>query len=1208
MGKCDEVGHCSWSEEQGGQLRYSSFKHLLIAAAEQTYGCIIAHCMGLGKTFTVISFVVTLLTNPTIRKIKDPYHTDSADVSALNQDSQRESQAVADDKSSSDSLSGNEKRLLHRILVVAPRNVVENWEKEFRKWTPHELLGPSSMVNITTIVSGKERIELKIKHWFEDGGILIMSYDQFRLLVDEERNNKKGQASADKTVMMRKYLQNPGPDLIIADEAHLIKNSKSKINEAMTMIHTRRRIALTGTPVQNHLEEYWCMVEWVKKRFLYSMKEYKRLFMDPIKKGEAKNAFPEDIKTMKKRSHALHNKLTPIVHRKDASELTKFLNKREFILTVRMSDFQRFLYKLFLAKLQEKGKFMLFRAYQSLMRVWNHPLATVIQSNEEDYKTKGGQLEKARALSSEMKHKLCSFDFLGKQVQGTYNYFQVHGKSTMQRLERRADLTEANLLKDNASSSKKTLTSSSSKKLRKRKRKKHADDDSDDDDEEEIGSVDSNDVEDDDYGSDRDVDEDNDDEEGTDDMDGFVVNDDYVEFDDDHSGSEDEHGIKKTRSATKSVKKRKRLRKSDEQKDIASSSAEKRRRSSLDSDDSGSDVGYFKEDKAEQVSDSQRDKKDNKLAKKHSKSSSNDAKKVKKAKSPDRMDTDDDDEDYVESDEEDAEDEHTETTAMTTSKSMDTLNTEEIREAIDANEEGNDSSDEMDVDDDDMTEQKLSSSAAATAAAAVKTVSPADHSFPTNIASAVAASSSASKVGPPIINDADITKAEDLTNEDEDPDEISSFWWKLNDPSLSTAAREEFTTLKPKDLLRMSHKMFTALALLALCVEKQEKVLIFSQSLYALNLIEMFIMQHRWGAMVGVADEDMSRYSRWSPGYDFLRIDGSVQKRQELIDQFNDSKRKGIKLMLISTKAGNMGINLQAANRVIIFDCSWNPVHDVQAIFRSFRVGQTKDVFVYRLVAAGSMEEKIYKRQVTKQQTAARVVDAQMPNNQFTDQERMALMEFNDESEIIDETVFEVVNSGTKDHVLSRFLETFGTQFFTSIENHDSYLEDVKEAHLDEEEKKNAEEELLLEINRMRNPPPRMTSVPATLNANIPPVNEDFHIAIIREFYRSDYDFSRTAQVINNSYDTNRTSAYCMERYAYLFREGVIERMKLNPQWNVITAGFHQQQQQVQQRQQPQTGAQQQAAIAAALQRERLAAAQREYQQRLQQREAQARN
>ena len=128
--------------------------------------------------------------------------------------------------------------------------------------------------------------------------------------------------------------------------------------------------------------------------------------------------------------------------------------------------------------------------------------------------------------------------------------------------------------------------------------------------------------------------------------------------------------------------------------------------------------------------------------------------------------------------------------------------------------------------------------------------------------------------------------------------------------------------------------------------ETDSKVLIFSQMTTLLNILD-----------------DYCRYRQ----FDYLRMDGqtSSEERDKRIEEFQNPESKKW-LFLISTRAGGLGINLHAANIVILYDSDWNPQVDLQAIDRAHRIGQTKPVIIYRFVCEGTVEEKIVERAAKK--------------------------------------------------------------------------------------------------------------------------------------------------------------------------------------------------------------------------------------------------
>ena len=128
-----------------------------------------------------------------------------------------------------------------------------------------------------------------------------------------------------------------------------------------------------------------------------------------------------------------------------------------------------------------------------------------------------------------------------------------------------------------------------------------------------------------------------------------------------------------------------------------------------------------------------------------------------------------------------------------------------------------------------------------------------------------------------------------------------------------------------------------------------DKVLVFSHSVRLLKMLQMLF-----------------NHTSYSVSY----LDGamSYEDRARTVDDFNSDPAQFV--FLISTKAGGIGLNITSANKVVIVDPNWNPSYDLQAQDRAYRIGQVRDVEVFRLVSAGTIEEIVYARQIYKQQQA----------------------------------------------------------------------------------------------------------------------------------------------------------------------------------------------------------------------------------------------
>uniref|UniRef100_A0A671TPA7 RAD54 like 2 n=1 Tax=Sparus aurata TaxID=8175 RepID=A0A671TPA7_SPAAU len=304
------------------------------------FGCILAHSMGLGKTLQVISFIDVLF---------------------------RHTQA-------------------HTVLAIVPVSTCAfnvglqgNVESE-----------------LSVIRNNSTRAKV-VEDWAQDGGVLLMGYEMYRLLSLKKSfvagRKKKGKKATGPVVIdldeedrqqellkgIERALARPGPDVVICDEGHRIKNCHASTSQALKNIRTRRRVVLTGYPLQNNLIEYWCMVDFVRPDFLGTRQEFSNMFERPILNGQCVDSTPQDVQLMRYRSHVLHSLLEGFVQRRGHDVLRDQLpSKEEHVLLVRLSPLQRALYTEFMNRFREAGNtgwlsLNPLKAFCVCCKIWNHP-------------------------------------------------------------------------------------------------------------------------------------------------------------------------------------------------------------------------------------------------------------------------------------------------------------------------------------------------------------------------------------------------------------------------------------------------------------------------------------------------------------------------------------------------------------------------------------------------------------------------------------------------------------------------------------------------------------------------------------------------------------------------------------------------------------------------------------------------------------------
>ncbi|KAI3624997.1 hypothetical protein CBS9595_000358 [Malassezia furfur] len=226
-------------------------------------GAILADEMGLGKTLQTIALVMTLLRQ-------------SCYFSSVTQGT------------------------IEKALIVCPLTLVVNWKREFRKW-----VGRSSIGVLAVEGDGRSEVERFVQG--RQYQVLIIGYERLRSCAAQ---------------LARAH---PPVGLVVCDEGHRLKSKDTKTTKCFDAFQTRRRVLLTGTPIQNDLREFYSMVDFVYPGMFDHYAVFKRVFEDPIMRSRVQHCTPQAAALGRARSQALQLVTKGVILRRTADLLARYL-------------------------------------------------------------------------------------------------------------------------------------------------------------------------------------------------------------------------------------------------------------------------------------------------------------------------------------------------------------------------------------------------------------------------------------------------------------------------------------------------------------------------------------------------------------------------------------------------------------------------------------------------------------------------------------------------------------------------------------------------------------------------------------------------------------------------------------------------------------------------------------------------------------------